>query len=164
MTVAGVVLAGGQGRRFGGPKALASIDGVRLVDRAVAALRTAGCDPVIVMAGSLDLTVEGAVVLADPGAGPLRALAVAAHHLGSGELVALACDTTDAPLADLLARPGPAVAVDGDGRPQPLCARWPVAGVIETAATTERAMALVDSLTPRAVIAPRLRNRNAPEE
>jgi len=45
--VAGIVLAAGLGRRMGRPKAGILLDGVRLVDRATAALREAGCDPVI---------------------------------------------------------------------------------------------------------------------
>jgi CTP:molybdopterin cytidylyltransferase MocA len=49
---AGLVLAAGEGRRFGGPKAPYVLDGVRLVDRAVALLRDAGCDPVLVVLGA----------------------------------------------------------------------------------------------------------------
>ncbi|HEU4912946.1 MAG TPA: NTP transferase domain-containing protein, partial [Actinomycetes bacterium] len=59
--IAGLVLAAGAGRRFGGPKALAEIDGERLVDRAVRALREGGSDPVYVVAGAAPLAVEGAV-------------------------------------------------------------------------------------------------------
>lgn len=65
--VAALVLAAGAGRRFGGPKALARIDGVRLVDRMVAIARDGGCDPVVVVEGAASLEpVEGArVVRAD---------------------------------------------------------------------------------------------------
>jgi nicotine blue oxidoreductase len=35
VSVAGVLLAAGEGSRFGGPKAVAELDGERLVDRAV---------------------------------------------------------------------------------------------------------------------------------
>jgi CTP:molybdopterin cytidylyltransferase MocA len=52
MRTAGVVLAAGAGRRFGGPKALAVIDGELLVDRAVRLLLDAGCDPVIAVLGA----------------------------------------------------------------------------------------------------------------
>ena len=45
--VAGIVLAAGLGRRMGRPKAEIVVNGVRLLDRATAALRKAGCDPVI---------------------------------------------------------------------------------------------------------------------
>ncbi|MGA1145657.1 MAG: NTP transferase domain-containing protein, partial [Candidatus Nanopelagicales bacterium] len=51
-SVAGVVLAAGEGKRFGGPKAPFEYDGERLVDRAVRVLREAGCDPVFVILGA----------------------------------------------------------------------------------------------------------------
>jgi molybdenum cofactor cytidylyltransferase/nicotine blue oxidoreductase len=51
-TTAGLVLAAGEGRRFGGPKAPYVLDGERLVDRAVRLLRTASCDPVVVVLGA----------------------------------------------------------------------------------------------------------------
>ena len=61
-TAVGVVLAGGAGRRFGGPKALALLDGQRLVDRAVATLRAGGCNEVIAVAGAVPLRdVDGRV-------------------------------------------------------------------------------------------------------
>jgi nicotine blue oxidoreductase len=50
--VAGVLLAAGEGRRFGGPKALAVLDGERLVVRGVRLLTAAGCDPQIVVLGA----------------------------------------------------------------------------------------------------------------
>jgi CTP:molybdopterin cytidylyltransferase MocA len=49
---AALVLAAGEGRRFGGPKAPFVLDGERLVDRAVRILRDAGCDPVVVVLGA----------------------------------------------------------------------------------------------------------------
>jgi len=60
---AGLVLAAGEGRRFGGPKAPYVLDGVRLVDRAVALLRAAGCDPVLVVLGAWVGEVPDAVVV-----------------------------------------------------------------------------------------------------
>ncbi|MBI1378033.1 MAG: NTP transferase domain-containing protein [Frankiales bacterium] len=60
---AGLVLAAGEGRRFGGPKAPYELDGVRLVDRAVAVLREAGCDPVVVVLGAWLGEVPGAQVV-----------------------------------------------------------------------------------------------------
>ncbi|MQA77925.1 MAG: NTP transferase domain-containing protein [Streptosporangiales bacterium] len=63
-TIAGLVLAAGEGRRFGGPKALARLDGERLVDRAAATVRAAGCDPVVVVEGAATLgRVEGATTV-----------------------------------------------------------------------------------------------------
>jgi CTP:molybdopterin cytidylyltransferase MocA len=50
--VAGLVLAAGAGRRFGGPKALAEIDGELFVERAVRLLTAGGCAPVLVVLGA----------------------------------------------------------------------------------------------------------------
>ncbi|WP_181311242.1 nucleotidyltransferase family protein [Nocardioides campestrisoli] len=53
MRVAGLVLAAGAGRRYGGPKALArDPDGTAWLVRAVDVLRAAGCDPVLVVLGA----------------------------------------------------------------------------------------------------------------
>lgn len=49
---AGLVLAAGEGRRFGGPKAPYVHGGERLVDRAVRLCREAGCDRVLVVLGA----------------------------------------------------------------------------------------------------------------
>jgi CTP:molybdopterin cytidylyltransferase MocA len=66
VTVAGLVLAAGEGRRFGGPKAVAMLAGERLVDRAVRTLTEGGCSPVVVVSGAVDLEVAGARVVANP--------------------------------------------------------------------------------------------------
>jgi len=50
--VAGIVLAAGEGRRFGGPKALADWHGRPLVRHIAALARRAGLDPVIVVVGA----------------------------------------------------------------------------------------------------------------
>jgi CTP:molybdopterin cytidylyltransferase MocA len=49
---AGLVLAAGAGRRFGGPKALAEFDGRSLLDRAVATLHAGGCRQVLAVLGA----------------------------------------------------------------------------------------------------------------
>jgi nicotine blue oxidoreductase len=64
--VAGLVLAAGEGRRFGGPKAPAVLDGERLVDRAVRVLREGGCDPIYVVLGAWSGEVPGAITVANP--------------------------------------------------------------------------------------------------
>ena len=66
MTTAGLVLAAGAGRRFGGPKALAEIDGQRLVDRAAGLLRSGGCDHVVIVSGAARFDVDGAAVVHNP--------------------------------------------------------------------------------------------------
>ncbi|WP_414945117.1 nucleotidyltransferase family protein [Amycolatopsis sp. cmx-11-32] len=49
---AGLLLAAGAGRRFGGPKALAVLDGEPFVVRALRVLTDAGCAPVRVVLGA----------------------------------------------------------------------------------------------------------------
>lgn len=71
-SVAGVVLAAGEGRRYGMPKALVEHGGRRLVERAVQALRGGGCAPVLVVLGAAADRVRatarlpGATVLDNP--------------------------------------------------------------------------------------------------
>lgn len=66
MSVVGIVLAAGAGRRFGRPKALVEYQGSRLVDRAVGLLSSGGCSSVLVVAGAAPLTVAGATVVDNP--------------------------------------------------------------------------------------------------
>jgi CTP:molybdopterin cytidylyltransferase MocA len=65
VSVAGLVLAAGAGRRFGGPKAIALLDGERLVDRATRLVRDGGCTPIVVVSGAVPLEVAGARVVAN---------------------------------------------------------------------------------------------------
>jgi nicotine blue oxidoreductase len=58
-----LVLAAGEGSRFGGPKALVELDGERLVDRAVRVLREGGCEPVYVVSGAVTVDVPGATTV-----------------------------------------------------------------------------------------------------
>ena len=67
MRVAGLVLAAGAGRRFGGPKAVVEIAGERLVDRAVRVLAGGGCPDVVVVSGAVPLEVPGASVVHNAG-------------------------------------------------------------------------------------------------
>jgi CTP:molybdopterin cytidylyltransferase MocA len=52
VSVAGLLLAAGAGRRFGRPKALVAFEGEPLVARGVRLLRDGGCDPVVVVLGA----------------------------------------------------------------------------------------------------------------
>ncbi len=96
--VAGLVLAAGEGKRFGGPKALAELDGERLVDRAARILSLAGCDPVVVVLGAAVVDVPGAdaVVVNDGWAegmgSSLRAGLDAPGLAGCGAVVVLLVD------------------------------------------------------------------------
>lgn len=60
---AGLLLAAGGGRRIGGPKALLRQDDEALVERGLAVLREAGCDPVVVVLGAAAEEVRGAADL-----------------------------------------------------------------------------------------------------
>ena len=62
---AGLVLAAGEGRRFGGPKALARLGDQLFVERAVTTLRAAGCDPVVVVLGAVATEVARTADLGD---------------------------------------------------------------------------------------------------
>ncbi|MBP2337720.1 CTP:molybdopterin cytidylyltransferase MocA [Saccharothrix coeruleofusca] len=65
MRVAGLLLAAGAGRRFGGPKALVSHGGARWVESAGGVLRAAGCDPVVVVLGAEAARVRATAALGD---------------------------------------------------------------------------------------------------
>ncbi len=80
---AGLVLAAGEGRRFGGPKAPYVLDGERLVDRAVRLLRDAGIDPVVVVLGAWvgDVPDADVVVNADWPEGMGSSLRAGLEHL-----------------------------------------------------------------------------------
>ena len=95
---AGLLLAAGAGRRFGGPKALARLHGQRLVDRGVGILRDGGCTPVVVVSGAVPLHVPGADVvhnrLWDTGMGSsLRAGLQRLRCTGAAAAVVLLVDT-----------------------------------------------------------------------
>ncbi|MSO43595.1 MAG: nucleotidyltransferase family protein [Candidatus Planktophila sp.] len=61
--IAGLILAAGEGRRMGRPKATLEIDGVRLVDRAVAVFKAAGVEKIFVVLGAWVGQVDGATVI-----------------------------------------------------------------------------------------------------
>lgn len=119
MRVLGVVLAGGQSRRFGSDKALARLGGRTLLDRAVAVL-SRQCDAVVV-AGRDDVADRPRAAM-----GPLGGLNGALHHAverGFDAVLSIPVDGFDLPndLLDELS-PAPAFAVDA-----PVIGLWPVA-------------------------------------
>lgn len=121
---AGVVLAAGEGRRFGGPKAPAVIGSERLVDRAVRVLREGGCDPVLVVLGAWTGEVPGARVVvndawADGMGSSLRAgLAALADEPCDAAVVTLVDlpDVTPPAIARLVASGADLAAAAYDGR------------------------------------------------
>lgn len=89
--ISGVVLAAGEGRRFGGPKQLAELDGRPLVLHAVEALRGAGVDELVVVTGFRAedveaLLPEGVRAVRNPSYrdGQATSLAAALHELADG--------------------------------------------------------------------------------
>jgi CTP:molybdopterin cytidylyltransferase MocA len=64
--VAGVLLAAGEGRRLGSPKALVKVGGVRLVDRGVALLREGGTAPVVAVMGAAVVELLGVIIVHNP--------------------------------------------------------------------------------------------------
>lgn len=109
-----VIIAGGEGRRLGGvSKADLRIDGVRLLDRVIAAMGPVA-RPLLVSTGPAGRVIaldEGCVAVADldvPCAGPLAGLVAAVdwlgrHGVGDGLLVSAAVDTPFLP-PDFVAR------------------------------------------------------------
>lgn len=137
------MFAGGRGSRLGGvDKAELRLDGTRLVDRAVAAVRAGNAEHVVVVGPDHAVPAECIAAREDPPfAGPLAALAagLAALPERGSTLFLLACDLEDpeAVIAQLNREAlttedgGPVDAVvlsDPDGR-----AQW-LAGLYDTAA------------------------------
>jgi CTP:molybdopterin cytidylyltransferase MocA len=61
--IAGLVLAGGEGTRFGGPKQLAELDGIPMLEHVLRTVAGAGLDRVVVVLGSAADEVMAAVDL-----------------------------------------------------------------------------------------------------
>jgi nicotine blue oxidoreductase len=77
--VAGLLLAAGEGRRYGRPKALVELGGRLLVERAAAALAGGGCAPVVVVLGA-----SSSEVLARAALPAVRAVVNPAWSTGMG--------------------------------------------------------------------------------
>jgi nicotine blue oxidoreductase len=122
---AGLVLAAGEGRRFGGPKAPYVLDGERLVDRAVRLLHEGGADEVVVVLGAWVDDVPGAdvVVNEDWPEGMGSSLRAGLAHLETRDHVERALVTlvdlvglTSHAVARVLACEGDLAAATYDGR------------------------------------------------
>jgi len=59
MSVAGVLLAAGEGSRLGRPKALVELDGRTLAEHGVTLLRAGGADPILVVTGAAQVELDG---------------------------------------------------------------------------------------------------------
>lgn len=136
-----LVFAGGRGSRLGGrDKAELTLAGERLVDRAVAAARGAGADPVVVV-GPATAVTPGCLAAREepPFGGPLAALAAGLRALPSAPEPAewallLSCDLVSpgGAVSRLIAAPeapsdDAVVLRDPDGRAQWLAGRYRLA-------------------------------------
>jgi CTP:molybdopterin cytidylyltransferase MocA len=165
-TVAGVLLAAGEGSRFGQPKALVEFSGQTLAERGVNLLRAGGADPILVVTGAAAVELSGTRTVFNPAwrTGMGSSLRAALHALGDAnpdvgpevgpEIDAAVVALADQPLvgpeavARLIAayRDGAGVVVaayDGQPRNPVLLARehWPE--VIATAAGDQGARAFL---------------------
>ncbi len=80
MGASGAVLCGGRSTRMGRDKAMVEVDGVPMAGRVAAALRAAGCHPVLAIGGDAPaLAAIGLDAVADdhPGEGPLGGILTA---------------------------------------------------------------------------------------
>ncbi len=164
--VAGVLLAAGEGSRFGQPKALVELDGQTLAERGVDLLRAGGTDPILVVTGAIRVELSGIRTIYNEHwrTGMGSSLRAALHALAApvpaadpdvdADVAAVVVALADQPLvgaaavARLIAayRGGASVAVAAyQGRPRNpvLLARehWPE--VIETAAGDQGARAFL---------------------
>lgn len=131
----GAVLAGGEGRRFGGPKAQAHVGGIPMLNRAVAAVGEVAEVVVVVSARGIDDPPAPVVPDRVEGAGPLGGLDAALRHardLSLDGVLLLACDLPlvtsgmlGAVAAALEGRPAVAPQRAGGGI-EPLCAAYGV--------------------------------------
>lgn len=88
--VAGVLLAAGEGSRFGQPKALVELNGQTLAERGVGLLRAGGADPILVVTGAVPLELDRTLTVDNPqwrtGMGSsLRAALQALTEAGRGQ-------------------------------------------------------------------------------
>jgi CTP:molybdopterin cytidylyltransferase MocA len=64
--VAGVLLAAGEGSRFGQPKALVELNGQTLAERGVNLLRAGGAHPILVVTGAVPIELNGTHTVYNP--------------------------------------------------------------------------------------------------
>jgi len=145
-TVAGVLLAAGEGSRFGQPKALVELNGHTLAERGVNLLRAGGAHPILVVTGAAPVELDGTQSVYNPEwrTGMGSSLRAALQALSDTDVGAVVVALADQPLvgaeavARLIAayREGASVAVaayDGQPRNPVLLAREHWAEVIATA-------------------------------
>ncbi|NNF59314.1 MAG: molybdenum cofactor guanylyltransferase [Rhodothermaceae bacterium] len=178
--VTGLILAGGQSRRFGTDKALAEVDGEPMIARVYAALAPL-CTELLVSVDRPERTypLPGSarfVVDTIPDAGPLAGLHGGLSAARAPAVLVLACDlpflTTDTltHLLNAVTEETEALVAEAEGRTQPLCAVYArrVLPTVERQLTdgTYAMHTLLDRLTVRTVTVPAkaLHNVNTPAD
>jgi nicotine blue oxidoreductase len=155
-TVAGVLLAAGEGSRLGQPKALVSLGGQTLAERGAGLLRAGGADPVLVVAGAVPVELDNVRTVFNPdwrtgmGSSLQAALRALAGTGAAAAVIALADQPLVGPeaVARLITayRAGATVAVaayQGQPRNPVLVAREHWAEVIEMATGDQGARAFL---------------------
>ena len=164
MSLAAVVLAGGESRRFGGDKLAADLQGLTLLERAVSELPS---DAQLIIVGPKRKIGRPAVFTREepPGSGPAAAMIAGLRLALSSDAEAVVVLPGDAPAAgraamallSVLRSSGAAavLAVDRSGRAQPLqlalrppAAKALIAAAGDLAGAGESARQLVDRLSP----------------
>jgi len=133
----GAILAGGRNVRYGGPKALAAVGGVRIIDRVIRALRAVTPDIVLITNDPDVFAPVGLAMRADarPGLGALGGIHTAllwAREASRPGVLAVACDMPFlgprllARLVEGAARGADVVVPESDGPRgvEPLCAYY----------------------------------------
>lgn len=142
--IVAVILAGGEGRRIGGHKPMQRVNGLRLIDIALARVRTWGIEVAVSVRYTGQVPeVDVPEILDAPFEGPIAGLVAALHWAGSARAVSLLvvpCDTPALP-PDLLTRlkavsdatRAPCFARSRGGD-HPACAVWPLSATTEVEA------------------------------
>ena len=169
------VLAGGESRRMGASKAGLVLAGATLLERAVAAARAAGLEPVVVAKADSVLPPVDAARWMEPAAPrhPLTGIVAALERAGDAGVVALACDTPLLParlLTALATRDELTLVRTPDGRLHPLPGRYPagvrdaLAAARDAGAPMQRTLADLGARVLDEPAADALLNVNRPED
>ena len=157
----GVVLAGGEGRRFGGPKGDVVLGGGTLADRAARALKPLCGGVVVSIARGGANPAPGYPPVEDQGPrrGPLGGLAAAFASTGQADLLVLACDYPAVGTSFLRSLVAAAAGgddlvfpVDDAGRDHPLVALWRRAAENAVRAALDENVFKVQALFPDLVL------------
>lgn len=99
-SVAGILLAAGEGSRLGQPKAVVRLGGRTLAERGVALLRAGGTDPVLVVTGAAPVAIPGVRIVHNPGwrSGMGSSLAAGLRALTTADAGAAVIALADQPL------------------------------------------------------------------